>query len=65
VERNDFTFSPSRYPQRAQQKNLDLTRLQRTGSNTALFLIGQANEAEAHIPAVQDAARKNAWILGA
>jgi ribonuclease P protein component len=54
-----------RYPQRVQQKNLDLTRLQRAGSNTALFPIEQANEAKANLPAFQDAARANARLSGA
>jgi large subunit ribosomal protein L34 len=42
VEEKNFTLSTSSYPQRAQEKNLDLTRLQRAGSNTALFRIGRA-----------------------
>jgi ribonuclease P protein component len=60
VESIDFTLSALPYPQREQEKNLDLTRLQRAGSNTALFRIGHANEAETYLPAFQDAARANA-----
>ncbi len=62
MEEKNFTLSTSPYPPRAQEKNLDLTRLQRAGSNTALFRIGQANEAEANLPAFQDAARADARL---
>lgn len=58
----DFTLSTPGYPQRRQEKNLDLTRLQRAGSNTALFRIEQANEAEANLPAFQDAASAHARL---
>jgi ribonuclease P protein component len=51
----NFTRSAMAYPQRAKQKNRDLTRLERAGSNTALFRIGQADEA--NVPAFQDTAR--------
>src|SRR6185295_15837131 len=46
-------------------KKVDLTRLQRAGSNTALFPIERANEAEANLPAIQDATRANARLSGA
>jgi ribonuclease P protein component len=62
VEGTNFTLSPSRYPQRREEKNLDLTRLRRAGSNTALFPIEQANEAEANLPAFQDAASAHARV---
>ena len=42
-----------------------MTRLQRAGSNTALFPIERADEAEAHLPAIQDAPRANARFSGA
>lgn len=51
----NFTRSGMAYPQRRKQKNPDLTRLQRAGSNTALFRIEQADEA--NLPAFEDAAR--------
>jgi len=63
--RPDFTLSPPRYPQWRQQKEGDLTRLLHAGSNTALFLIEQANEAEANLSAIQDAPRANARFSGA
>ena len=45
-----------------ERKVLHLTRLRHAGSNTAPSVIGQTNEAEAHVPALQDAAREKARI---